>query len=46
MERGAPLNALDALHEGTPLGWALHKGQRHQRLLELLGANKHATSDG
>jgi hypothetical protein len=38
VRRGAPLDARDGLHEGTPLGWAMHNGQRDPRLLELLGA--------
>jgi hypothetical protein len=46
VEHGAPLDALDALHEGTPLGWALHNGHRNQRLLELLGADEDASSNG
>ncbi len=38
VRHGAPLDARDGLHEGTPLGWATHNGHRDPRLLELLGA--------
>jgi hypothetical protein len=33
--RGAPLDARDRLHDGTPLGWARHEGHAH--VYELLG---------
>jgi hypothetical protein len=33
--RGAPLDARDGLHDGTPLDWARHNG--HRGLLRLLG---------
>ena len=38
VRRGAPLDAEDQLHYGTPLGWALHNGHRDQRLVALLEA--------
>jgi hypothetical protein len=39
VSRGAPLDARDRLHHGTPLGRALHNGQQKDpRLLHLLGA--------
>ena len=33
---GAPLDARDRLHQGTPLGWARHHGHNDPRLLRLL----------
>lgn len=38
VSRGAPLDARDRLHQGTPLGWARHHGHNDPRLLRLLGA--------
>jgi ankyrin repeat protein len=38
VSRGAPLDARDRMHDGTPLGWAHHNGQEDPRLLHLLGA--------
>lgn len=40
VSRGAPLDARDRLHDGTPLGWAQHNGHGDPRLLHLLGAAK------
>lgn len=37
VSRGAPLEARDRLHQGTPLGWARHHGHNDPRLLRLLG---------
>jgi Ankyrin repeats (many copies) len=37
VRRGAPLDAVDGLHNGTPLAWALHEGHRDERLARLLG---------
>lgn len=37
VSRGAPLDARDRLHQGTPLGWARHHGHNDPRLLRLLG---------
>jgi hypothetical protein len=37
VRRGAPLDACDRLHQGTPLGWARHHGHDDPRLLRLLG---------
>jgi hypothetical protein len=36
LRRGAPLDARDAQHDGTPLDWALHRGETDGALLELL----------
>jgi ankyrin repeat protein len=36
--RGAPLDARDGLHGGTPLGWARHNGVTDPDVLALLGA--------
>jgi Ankyrin repeats (many copies) len=36
IRRGAPLDAHDRLHDGTPLGWAIHNGVTDNALLELL----------
>jgi len=36
VSRGAPLDARDKLHQGTPLGWARHHGHHDPRLLRLL----------
>jgi ankyrin repeat protein len=38
VSRGAPLDARDRLHDGTPLGWAQHNGHTDPRLRHLLGA--------
>jgi len=38
VSRGAPLDARDRLHDGTPLWWAQHNGHKDPRLLHLLGA--------
>jgi ankyrin repeat protein len=35
--RGAPLDARDRLHHGTPLDWALHNAQPDETLVRLLG---------
>jgi hypothetical protein len=35
--RGAPLDACDRLHGGTPLDWALHNGRPDDALVRLLG---------
>jgi hypothetical protein len=35
--RGAPLDARDRLHHGTPLDWARHNGQPDEALVRLLG---------
>jgi hypothetical protein len=35
--RGAPLDAKDRLHDGTPLGWALHNADPDEALVKLLG---------
>lgn len=39
VQRGAPLDARDSLHEGTPLGWAMHNQHGDKRLLRLLGGD-------
>ena len=39
VQRGAPLDARDSLHEGTPLGWAMHNQHGDERLLRLLGGD-------
>lgn len=44
VNRGAPLDARDGLHQGTPLGWALHHGHQDPQLLHLLGATQDAGS--
>jgi hypothetical protein len=36
VSRGAPLDARDRLHHGTPLGWARHHAPNDPRLLRLL----------
>lgn len=36
VRRGAPLDARDQLHHGTPLDWAIHNGVTEAALLELL----------
>jgi Ankyrin repeats (3 copies) len=36
VRRGAPLDARDRLHQGTPLEWALHHGVTDDALLMLL----------
>jgi hypothetical protein len=35
--RGAPLDLRDSLHDGTPLGWALHNAPSDAALIVLLG---------
>jgi Ankyrin repeats (3 copies) len=35
--RGAPLDARDRLHHGTPLDWALHNGHPDEAVVGLLG---------
>jgi 26S proteasome non-ATPase regulatory subunit 10 len=35
--RGAPLDARDSLHHGTPLDWARYNGQPDEALVRLLG---------
>jgi hypothetical protein len=35
--RGAPLDARDGLHNGTPLDWAVRNGVTDERLLSILG---------
>lgn len=37
VSRGAPLDARDRLHHGTPLSRARHNGRKDPRLLHLLG---------
>lgn len=37
VRRGAPLDARDRLHDGTPLGWALHNGHPDEAIIRLLG---------
>lgn len=39
VQRGAPLDARDDLHHGTPLDWAIHNGATDVELLRLLGAH-------
>jgi Ankyrin repeats (many copies)/Ankyrin repeats (3 copies) len=46
VSRGAPLDARDRLHDGTPLGWALHNGHKDLRLLQLLGAAEEGEPTG
>ncbi len=36
IRRGAPLNARDDLHQGTPLGWALHSGRPNEETVAFL----------
>jgi len=36
IERGAPRDARDRLHRGTPLDWALHNAQPDDELIRLL----------
>jgi hypothetical protein len=37
VRRGAPLDARDRLHGGTPLDWLLHNGRPDDQLVGLLG---------